>query len=45
MFRLGVSGLHGCSPLHNSEFNPDDSAIRIAIKLITETILKLSECN
>ena len=42
MFRLGVSGKMGCSPLHNSEFNPDESSIRIAIKLITDVLLKFN---
>ncbi len=43
MFRLGVTKTADFSPLHSSEFNPDEGAIRIAIKLITETIIKLNE--
>tara|TARA_B100000963_G_scaffold248442_1_gene217573 strand:- start:2040 stop:3206 length:1167 start_codon:yes stop_codon:yes gene_type:complete len=43
MFRLGVSKSREFSPLHSSEFNPDEEAIRIAIKLITETIIKFNE--
>jgi len=42
MFRLGVTKNNKFSPLHSAEFNPDESAIRIAIKLITDTIIKLN---
>ena len=42
MFRLGVSGVDGCSPLHSSEFNPDEAAIKVAIQLITKTIIGLN---
>ena len=42
MFRLGVTKAGDFSPLHSSEFNPDEDAIRIAVKLITETIIRLN---
>ena len=42
MFRLGVSGSNGCSPLHSSKFNPDERAIAIGIKVITESIVRLN---
>ena len=42
MFRLGVSGSEGCAPLHSSKFNPDEKAIAVGIKVITESIVKLS---
>ncbi len=42
MFRLGVSNMDNFSPLHSSEFNPDEDAIRVAIKLITESIVRLN---
>lgn len=42
MFRLGVAGKDGCAPLHSSEFDPDESAISVGIKVITESILKLN---
>ena len=42
MFRLGVSGSKGCAPLHNSKFNPDERAIAVGIKVITESIVKLN---
>ena len=42
MFRLGVSGEKGCAPLHSSEFDPDERAISVGIKVITESIVKLN---
>ena len=42
MFRLGVSGSKGCAPLHSSKFNPDEKAIAVGIKVITESIVKLN---
>ena len=42
MFRLGVSGLDVCAPLHSSKFDPDERAIAVGIKVITEAIVKLN---
>jgi len=42
MFRLGVSSSNGCAPLHSSKFDPDERAIAIGIKVITESIVKLN---
>ena len=42
MFRLGVSSSDGCSPLHSSKFDPDEGAIAVGIKVITEFIVKLN---
>ena len=42
MFRLGVSGEFGCSPLHSAEFNPDEQAIRTGIELLTDIIVELN---
>ena len=42
MFRLGVSSSNGCAPLHSSKFDPDEKAIAVGIKVITESILKLN---
>ncbi|ABM73009.1 Zinc metallopeptidase M20/M25/M40 family [Prochlorococcus marinus str. MIT 9515] len=42
MFRLGVARDTGCAPLHSSEFDPDERAISIGIKVIAGTILKLN---
>ena len=43
MFRLGVSGSKGCAPLHSSKFDPDERAITVGIKVITESIVKLND--
>jgi len=45
MFRLGVSSSNGCAPLHSSKFDPDERAIAIGIKVITESIVKLNNEN
>ena len=42
MFRLGVSGQKVCAPLHSSEFDPDERAISVGIKVITRSIIKLN---
>ena len=42
MFRLGVSNSNGCAPLHSSKFDPDERAIAVGIKVITESIVKLN---
>ena len=42
MFRLGVSSKEGCAPLHSSKFNPDEKAIAVGIKIITESIVRLN---
>ena len=43
MFRLGVSNLKGCAPLHSSKFDPDERAIAVGIKVIAESIVKLKD--
>ena len=45
MFRLGVSGENGCSPLHSATFDPDEGAIGVAVKLITESIIRLNKSS
>ena len=42
MFRLGVSNEKGCAPLHSSNFDPDERAINVGIKVITECIVRLN---
>ena len=31
-----------CAPLHSSKFDPDERAIAVGIKVITESIVKLN---
>ncbi len=45
MFRLGVSPNKDCAPLHSSKFNPDEGAIDVGIKVITETIVNLNKLS
>ena len=42
MFRLGVSSSNGCAPLHSSKFDPDEKAIAVGIKVLTESIVNLN---
>ena len=42
MFRLGVSREKGCAPLHSAKFDPDERAIAVGIKVISESIVKLN---
>ena len=35
----------GCAPLHSSKFDPDERAIAVGIKVITESIVKLNNEN
>ena len=42
MFRLGVASEKGCFPLHSSKFDPDERAINVGIKVITESIVRLN---
>ncbi len=42
MFRLGVSTSDRSAPLHSSKFDPDERAIGIGIKVLTESIVKLN---
>ena len=43
MFRLGVSRQVGCAPLHSAEFDPDEGALKVAIQLLTKTIVELNK--
>ena len=42
MFRLGGSNPNGCAPLHSSKFDPDERAISVGVKVITESIVRLN---
>ncbi len=39
MFRLGVSGPEGCTPLHSNSFAPDESAIAVGIRVLSASLL------
>ncbi len=40
MFRLGVAGPGGCSPLHSSTFTPDEGCLPVGIRLLTLSLLR-----
>jgi amidohydrolase len=40
MFRLGVAGPEGCSPLHSNSFAPDEGCLPVGIAVLTETLLR-----
>ena len=45
MFRLGVSNSNRCYPLHSSKFDPDERAIAVGIKVLTESIVRLNNLD
>ncbi|MFQ6538573.1 MULTISPECIES: amidohydrolase [Aphanothece] len=40
MFRLGVAGPQGCSPLHSNTFAPDEGALAVGIRVLTLSLLR-----
>ena len=40
MFRLGVAGPQGCTPLHSSTFAPDEGCLAVGIRLLTLSLLR-----
>ena len=45
MFRLGVAGLDGCSPLHHGGFNPDEACMPVAVNLLATALKRWLEQN
>ncbi|MEB3306558.1 MAG: amidohydrolase [Cyanobacteriota bacterium] len=43
MFRLGVAGPDGCTPLHSNSFAPDEAAIAIGIRVLSASLLTAME--
>jgi metal-dependent amidase/aminoacylase/carboxypeptidase family protein len=42
MFRLGVAGAQGCTPLHSNTFSPDEDCLAVGVKLLTLSLLRWS---
>ena len=42
MFRLGVAGPQGCTPLHSNTFAPDEGCLAVGVKLLTLSLLRWS---
>ena len=40
MFRLGVAGAEGCSPLHSNSFRPDEGCLAVGIRVLTLSLLR-----
>jgi metal-dependent amidase/aminoacylase/carboxypeptidase family protein len=40
MFRLGVAGPDGCSPLHSNTFAADEGCLPVGIAVLTQALLR-----
>jgi amidohydrolase len=40
MFRLGVAGAQGCTPLHSNTFNPDEACLPVGVRVLTLSLLR-----
>ena len=40
MFRLGVAGPEGCTPLHSNTFAPDEGALAVGVRVLTLSLLR-----
>ncbi len=40
MFRLGVAGPEGCTPLHSNTFAPDEGCLSVGVKVLTLSLLR-----
>ena len=43
MFRLGVAGPEGCTPLHSNTFAPDEASLPVGVKVLTWSLLRWME--
>lgn len=43
MFRLGVAGPEGCTPLHSNTFEPDEGALAVGVKVLSLSLLRWME--
>ncbi len=43
MFRLGVAGPGGCSPLHSNSFDPDEGSLAVGVRTLTLSLLRWLE--
>ncbi len=40
MFRHGVAGPEGCTPLHSNTFAPDEGCLAVGVKVLTLCLLR-----
>ncbi|MBM5817775.1 MAG: amidohydrolase [Cyanobacteria bacterium K_Offshore_surface_m2_239] len=45
MFRLGVAGPEGCTPLHSNTFTPDEGCLPVGVKVLTLSLLRWGEAQ
>ncbi|MFM8604334.1 MAG: M20 family metallopeptidase [Cyanobium sp.] len=45
MFRLGVAGPEGCTPLHSNTFAPDEAALPVGVKVLTLSLLRWMQAS
>ena len=43
MFRLGVAGPEGCTPLHSNTFDPDEHCLDVGVRVLTLSLLRWME--
>jgi amidohydrolase len=43
MFRLGVAGPQGCTPLHSNTFAPDEACLPVGVRVLTLSLLRWLE--
>jgi amidohydrolase len=40
MFRLGVAGPRGCTPLHSNTFSPDEGCLAVGVRVLSLSLLR-----
>jgi len=45
MFRLGVAGPEGCTPLHSSGFRPDEACLAVGVEVLSASLLRWIEAR
>jgi amidohydrolase len=45
MFRLGVAGPEGCTPLHSSTFRPDERCLAVGVEVLSASLLRWMEAR
>jgi hypothetical protein len=43
MFRLGVAGPKGCTPLHSNTFDPHEDCLEVGVRVLTLSLLRWME--
>ena len=43
MFRLGVAGSNGCTPLHSNTFAADEASVAVGVEVLSASLLRWLE--